>query len=428
MDNLPDNLVIYILSFLPVRDLTQCRAISNRFRVLADSFLDGRLRVNSRIIGEDPRVRRLFSNALDQLWTKLVQKKKMAIFHLLWDFSDLDLVYAEKNSIIRWVRTAVACNVRVMSIHLRSGSLPLPVCVYELESLEYLSLRKINLRNLHEIDARFSSLEVISLSWVTVSESPLLGQWITKNCPRLKELTVEYVDGVQILNLSSTSLEKLRIANWREDGLLQVTVSAERLKTMIFWFVNSANGRSTSLRIAAQNLESLSLGGEILDQYQLGNLNNLQEAYLYYTGYDPFQNTTARTVDQNLIEIVRGVSWTRRIISHEFFIKPLIERRLQQFLAIFVRAESLSVGIYSQNFPFRIITSLVEALFRNLRIINLTCSKIRMGQLGEINISPLMNPIDKKELSRMISVMMGNVRYITIDDNSDWHLTIRIYN
>ncbi|XP_015581873.1 F-box/FBD/LRR-repeat protein At1g78750 [Ricinus communis] len=427
MDNLPDDLVSRILSFLPIRDVTRCRTISSRFGELGNRILAQSITIDSRTVGADLRKRRKYCFNLNRQWTELLRERNMGTLNLFWEFSAAALV--ERRNAIRWINYAAALKAKVMIIHLQE-TLYLPPSVYKLESLEYLSLSKITMMRLYDNEVRFGSLEVLSLCHVRVTKSPLLGEWISANCPRLRELNVQFVEGVEVLNVSSTSLEKFCIANSIKDDLHRVDVSTERLRMMTVWLVTSPDTRqSTSLRIAAQNLESLTLYGDILDEYRLGNLNNLQEAYLYYNGCNSLINRIGRTVDQNLMEIVRGVSQARRIFSHESFIEPLIERGLLQQLATFGRAESFFLWIQSPNLPFRIIASFVEALLRpNLRMISITYTKFivispegsffrsQVTQMG----TDLMQKIIRDELEIETDIE------IDIDDDSDFISTVQI--
>ncbi|EEF33308.1 conserved hypothetical protein [Ricinus communis] len=198
----------------------------------------------------------------------------------------------------------------------------------------------------------------------------MLGEWIRRNCHRLRELTVRFIYGVQIINVSSTSLETLYVRNEPGDNLLRVNViSAERLRTLNVWFENSySEYETTSIRIiSAPNLESLTLSGDIIDEYRLANLVNLQEAHLYRTGYDPFCSTRYSRLNPNLVDIIHGVRNARRIVSHRVFFESVMARELQH-LATFERAESLTVEVSPPNsLPEGGISAFHCGLFPNLR-------------------------------------------------------------
>ncbi|XP_048230689.1 F-box/LRR-repeat protein At4g14103-like [Ricinus communis] len=425
MDNLPDDLVSHILSFLPIRDVTRCTTISSRFGELGNRILAQSLKIDSRTVGADPRTRRKYSFSFDRQWRELLRERSMATFILFWEFSVAPL--AERRNAIRWINYAAARNAKVMIIHLQN-TLYLPPSVYKLKSLEYLSLSNIKMMRLYDNEVRFGSLEVLSLCHVRVTKSPLLGEWITANFPRLKELNFISVEGVRLLNVSSTSLEKFCLSKSIKDDLHSVDVSAERLRVMIVWYVTSPDTRqSTSLRITAQNLESLTLDGDILDEYRLTNLNNLQEAYLYYNGRDSLEE--GRMVGQR-VEIVRGVSQARRVFSHEFFVKPLIERGLLRRLATFGRAESFFLYVESLDFPFRLIASFVKALLRpNLRMISITYIKHSVtspeGTFFQSQITQMGTDLMQKTVRDELETVTDIE--IDIDDDSDCISRVQIF-
>ncbi|EEF48156.1 uncharacterized protein LOC8265131 [Ricinus communis] len=345
---LGDDLVLRIFNFLTFQELSEIRNLSKHWRKLYNSV--PKIRIDSRDIGEDRRG--WLANLMHMHWESRPDTKRVEDFDVYWLFSaDNDIYERERYHLRSWIREAARCNVRVINLdlHYRDDAFQTIFAfqiddAYPCRKLENLSLSWVQLLL---PTTGFYSLQVLQLIGVIVSVDNI-GEWISDNCKRLKELKLVCVTGarLRLLNLTSSSLEKLQIYNFEEDHLCHISISCGKLHFLFLEF--SSNSNDTSLQICAPNLYTLILGGDIFRNYTLEEFSNLQIASIY-EGTNPFHRAERGAImDRNLTEILRSVRQTRGLISDEKFLRPILEDNLT--LPTFCNALVLCLR-YAQNFP-----------------------------------------------------------------------------
>ncbi|XP_024011690.1 F-box/FBD/LRR-repeat protein At5g56420 [Eutrema salsugineum] len=210
VSQLPDDLLIKILSLVPTKNVIAMSILSKRWRSLWT--LLPRL-----IFGEDDEDEEEHAeyNWADQInlsqvvYTTLLLHKAQVLecFHLnittICSASEIEL----------WVRVAVDRFVRDLKIRFCNGYglITLPISLYRSETLETLELRSVKFL---EVPSQFSfpSLKRLRLLFVKYADEESFVRLIS-NCPVLEDLVVEtcHNDNVATFTVNVPSLESLSI-------------------------------------------------------------------------------------------------------------------------------------------------------------------------------------------------------------------------
>ncbi|EEF48157.1 conserved hypothetical protein [Ricinus communis] len=342
---LGDDLVFRIFSFLTFEELSEIRNLSKHWKRLYNSV--PKIRIDSRDLSEDRRG--WLANLMRMHWENRPDTKRVENLDVYWLFSaDDDIYEIERYHLRSWIQEAARCNVRAINLDLHYHDEIQTMFAFQIDDayscrqLENLTLSWVQLPL---PTTGFYSLQVLELISVTVSVDNF-GEWISDNCRRLKELKLECAAGTQLLNLTSSSLEKLEISNSEEDHLCHISISCRKLDDLFLDFYS--NSDDTSLKICAPNLYTLILGGDIFHRYTLGEFSNLHIANIY-VGRNPFRRAERGAImDRNLTKILQSIRQTRCLTSDEKFIRPILENNLT--LPTFSNALFLSLCDV-QNFP-----------------------------------------------------------------------------
>ncbi|KAK9151847.1 hypothetical protein Syun_010156 [Stephania yunnanensis] len=198
INDLPDNLIHHILSFLPIKDVIRTSYISKRWRYLWTSVpsldFDG--------LVFDPQMK--FVKFVDSI---LSHRSNSAIEKFCLRFgSD----YCRLPHVHAWVLTAVRNNVRELSIAFHTEqSFQLPSCMFTCRTLQVLSLNLYNsvLKLVPPIN--LPVLKTLRLSSVRFRDDNLTQ--LLSNCPLLENLHLEACVISAHINVFSHSLQRLTI-------------------------------------------------------------------------------------------------------------------------------------------------------------------------------------------------------------------------
>ncbi|XP_059623362.1 putative F-box/FBD/LRR-repeat protein At4g03220 isoform X2 [Cornus florida] len=218
--NIPDYILLEILTLLPTKDIARMSLVSKRFRELClyvpDLFLD------------------FASHSLENLgnWTErfltLRDGAKLRRFALTTSNS---LGPTQIDRVCKWIHNAtVICNAEELDLSLEMSeeeSIYLPLSIF---------LRTVNFRLGRGIlklpssisTSSFSSLQVLEIRSFFAPQN-LEEDWVSSLFPVIKKLNLEVISDLNNLNIISSSLECLTLMVC---GLLSVIVSADRLQTL----------------------------------------------------------------------------------------------------------------------------------------------------------------------------------------------------
>ncbi|XP_077243387.1 putative F-box/LRR-repeat protein At3g58880 isoform X2 [Tasmannia lanceolata] len=266
--NLPDNLLIQILSFLPILDAINTSFLSRRWRYLWT--LTPNLDFDQRLIVSETEdkseSRRIFAGFVDRA---LLLHEGSEINRLrIWFYFDHKLYESHLSS---WIRFAILRNVKDLDLELERGdwkdngfpqySMPYLFndYVFNRGSVRVL---KLCLPGLDPTpDLRFGSITTLYLERIGLNYSTIPN--LITFCPNLENLVLDHVCLMTDLIISSVKLKTLSIMNTLQmDGCVEID---------------------------APNLLSLTLNNYVADDYILKDVSSLVEAVIIFLLGNNFQ-------------------------------------------------------------------------------------------------------------------------------------------
>ncbi|KAF9594458.1 hypothetical protein IFM89_031060 [Coptis chinensis] len=264
ISNLPENILHYILSFLPTKYAVGTSVLSSRWKYLWTGIhnLDfcEQLSYSSSFARKNILRRKLiFIDFVDRV-LPLLDVSNILKFRL--SCMEFDISYVNK-----WISTAIRCNVNelILSINLDRPYV-FPFCRFNFESLKVLKLGtdwasqtkmyvSVNIPD----STCFPNLRVLHLIFIPVS-SEQSTQDVYLTFPILEECLLEGCTwlGIKNVHISAPKLQKLKIKDWWNVGL-----------------------RDCKVKIYAESLVSLELESCLSYEYFLCNLSSLANAFLH---------------------------------------------------------------------------------------------------------------------------------------------------
>ncbi|XP_077243301.1 F-box/LRR-repeat protein At3g26922-like [Tasmannia lanceolata] len=259
ISGLPDSVLLYIMSFLPMEDVINTSFLSKRWRYLWRS-------IPIMDFG-DPRLRRLrniedIARFVDQS-IALHDDSKIREFRISFYYK-----YQYSSRVDSWIDFAIRHNVEELCLDCWKGKFgfsnfldydlyKLPSSLFGCESLTSLTLKHCNLNLPSSIS--FSSLKTLNLAQLELTGTMVKD--LTFNCPLLENLTIVDCNRKSSLNIFASN-QKLR-----------------NLKIIDYYYKGRAG---TQIEIYAPNLLSLELRGATLRiNYLVQNLSSLVEATIH---------------------------------------------------------------------------------------------------------------------------------------------------
>jgi hypothetical protein len=275
ISNLPTHIAHHILSFLMMEDIARLSIVSKWWQALCISILS--LTVDDmRYRGKDYKLIH-FKNFLDRL---MLQRNgmKMVQFCVRWTFLDW---HFDEYRFLTWLHNAVRCNVEVLYLDLcifLPGALKMPLFVLNCESLRFLAM------SLHggvlqlPSSIGFTKLQSLSLTHVQVLDE-LFVERVLSSCNSLDKLCLDGINGINNINIWSSSLKYLEIRSYEHDDLFHLNLSGELLEELIIhWKFTPSGGRS--LKMVTPHLKCFIWGGFAPDNCFFGNFNCLRSCAL----------------------------------------------------------------------------------------------------------------------------------------------------
>jgi hypothetical protein len=150
----------------------------------------------------------------------------------------------------------------------------MPLFVLNCESLRFLAM------SLHggvlqlPSSIGFTKLQSLSLTHVQVLDE-LFVERVLSSCNSLDKLCLDAVNGINNINIRSSSLKYLEIRSYEHDDLFHLNVSGELLEELIIHWKFTPSG-VRSLEMATPLLKYFTWGGFAPDNCLFGNLNYLR--------------------------------------------------------------------------------------------------------------------------------------------------------
>lgn len=284
-NDLSDEVVHHILSFLSIRDLACFGSASKRCKELClstpslnfDELCHRDLSTSSK--------RLMLLSSLDRF---LVRRgdEKLQQFRLVWDieyFLVKEFSYEEeKFRVITWIHNAVKCNVEVLDLEcgsFRMALTPFPSCVFLCRSLRSLMVDMKLMVFKEPSSASFSNLECLKLRNVKIADEGFF-KWFSCYCNCIKELCLEQVSGVQNITIVSSSLLSFSFVNHSLTEQCQLSIAAEKLVDLVIDIKSIPHRKS--INILAPNLTSMKWIGRLLIHQNLGEFIRLEKADLFF--------------------------------------------------------------------------------------------------------------------------------------------------
>ncbi|XP_059427982.1 F-box/FBD/LRR-repeat protein At5g56420-like [Corylus avellana] len=275
ISNLPTHIAHHILSFLMMEDIARLSMVSKWWQELCRSIssltVDG-----MRYRGKDYKLIR-FKNFLERLMFRR-NGMKMVQFCVRWTFLKWHL---DEYRFLTWLHDAVRCNVEVLYLDLcifLPGALKIPLCVLHCESLRFLTVSLYGGVLQLPSSSGFTKLQSLSLTRVRVLDDLFVEQ-VLSSCNSLDKLCLDGVNGINNINIRSSSLKYLEIRSYEHDGLFHLNVFGEWLEELIIHWKFTPSG-GTSLKMATPHLKCFTWGGFPPDNYFFGNLKCLRSCAL----------------------------------------------------------------------------------------------------------------------------------------------------
>ncbi|KAL8532177.1 hypothetical protein ACS0TY_008687 [Phlomoides rotata] len=266
LSELPESLILHILSFLPMRDVVSTTLLSKRWENLWTSvpclnFSD----IVSKYDESDTHCVRNFVNRALICW----KKNKLLKFTIDIDYPFDKSLATDMNL---WVRFAVENKMQELNIRLEYPTLIssrdvfwAPQCLTSCSSMRKLSIVGCNLRI--RGSPVWNQLMSLKLDGTICFDEGLINQ-ILLGSPQLEVLELGIIETNNNLNIWSTSLKKLKIDKY-------------------IYFVYDELSLDTMLRICCPNLETLEFLGESYGKCLFTNVSSLTDATLGFraSGY-----------------------------------------------------------------------------------------------------------------------------------------------
>jgi hypothetical protein len=327
ISNLPIHIVHHILSFLMMEDIARLSMVSKWWQELCISIpsltLDG-----MRYRGKDYKLIH-FKNFLDRLMLRR-NGMKMTQFCVRWTFLSW---HSEEYRFLTWLQDAVRCNVEVLYLDLYiflPGAFQMPLCVLNCESLRFLTVSLYGGVLQLPSSSVFTKLQSLSLTRVRVLDE-LFVERILSSCNSLDKLCLDDVNGINNINIRSSSLKYLEIRSYEHNDLFHLNVSGELLEELIVrWKFTPSGGRS--LKMTTPHLKCFTWGGFASDNCFLGNLKCLRSCALSL-------EQLSSSWRPPYLEFFHILEWIEELVLHVQCLKvnnPIIsERSLSLFWSYF---------------------------------------------------------------------------------------------
>ncbi|XP_021740206.1 F-box/FBD/LRR-repeat protein At5g56420-like [Chenopodium quinoa] len=214
LSELPDDILVHILSFLPILDAVRTvliRRFGNLWTLVSSlnfrdsEFLKPENWPNGAIESDEQGLRfgRFVRNVL-----KL--HKRFPVNKFLLHFYDIDVGDDDKE-IKSWVSFAIKRQVKELNIQFDydSNDYILPRCVFKSPFLVKLKLVRCDIEGLSRV--QMGSLRKLSLNYVKVSNE--MFKKVIFGCPCLQELVLMYVDELEELQFTAPNIKKLDLGS-----------------------------------------------------------------------------------------------------------------------------------------------------------------------------------------------------------------------
>ncbi|XP_077243391.1 F-box/FBD/LRR-repeat protein At5g56420-like [Tasmannia lanceolata] len=267
ISDLPEHLLLLILSFLPIKDAVSTSFLSRRWRGLWTFIqsldFDHTLILPQTSYSSSSENLRLFSEFVDRTLI-LHEASKIEKFRLSFDY-DENRYASHADS---WIRFAIRNNVQELDLDFRgdrrSGKSPNEV-FYDF-SLSALSRGQVRVLRLCEIDLYlptefcFRSLTDLSLIEIELTDEIVSG--LVNGCPQLESLVLDYCYGMQHLKICSPSLKRLSLLHYIDEN--------------------------SSVEICAPKLVSFNCIHYSADDYILKDVSSLVDADILFIHFDEY--------------------------------------------------------------------------------------------------------------------------------------------
>ncbi|XP_048328830.2 putative F-box/FBD/LRR-repeat protein At4g03220 [Ziziphus jujuba] len=303
LSNLPDSIFQQIISRLDISDISRLSTLSKRCRKLCLSLPSLTISFNNSDYDFYP-FSQFFYRFLSMHNGVSLQRLELNISCDNLSISSDEIAFC----IGTWILQATKCNV--VKIHLEIDtieSFTLPSCFVNCASLRNLVLILDN-ATLKLPTTSYWPLETLILSQLKISNK-LLGEWILR-CESLKKLVLFAVSGIVRINISSSSLEYLRIEDITATKYLDIKISTERLECLyILWQVGKS--AKHSLRLNAPKLQKFTWKGCVSYYSYEGDFESLRYADIVIIPTPSQNKAVANVTMAKVLETVHRVSWLR---------------------------------------------------------------------------------------------------------------------
>ncbi|XP_057772039.1 putative F-box protein At1g49610 [Salvia miltiorrhiza] len=333
LSELPDSLILHILSFLPMRHVVQTTLLSKRWAdlwrtVSSLTFDDG---TNDAAEQEQFLEFPLFVNRAMSLWKGTEILKFHAAFdYTCWDYasSDLDV----------WLRVAMDKQVQVLSLNLTKSEeninryhrdddsdiddgdfggddlYTVPPRLFSCSSIRELSLAACNVR--FGGNVRWDKLEFLKIEGVRLSDG-LVGR-VVSGSPRLEVLILRVVESHDDLNIQSESLRRLTVEK----------------------YYRGDPAKHTMLTIWAPNLESLEILGVVYRMVVLVNVASLIDVDLGFCGWDECHGL----LGEMMVYVFECICRARNVTLSKWCVKMLVMMKKRGSLSVSSDAKYLKLS------------------------------------------------------------------------------------
>ncbi|XP_068636157.1 putative F-box protein At1g49610 [Aristolochia californica] len=251
--DLPDHLILHVLSFLSITDAIKLSAVSRKFR-FSWNFLSN-LDFDQRAF-PGPNNPRLYADFVDGSLI-LFAAATLNSFHLWFDYEHLYSSHVDS-----WVLFAVRKNVETLQLRLsgyrrsygihEGNPYHFPLALVSHGRLGVLNLCYCSLDSTPQLS--FPHLKSIFLNDVKMSDEAIPD--LVSGCPLLEELSVDYCYTVQHLKIVSPRLKKLELMHYQRSN--------------------------SSVEISAPNLVTFSCLHYVAEKYEFRDLGSLLHAIVYF--------------------------------------------------------------------------------------------------------------------------------------------------
>ncbi|CAL5394251.1 unnamed protein product [Camellia sinensis] len=257
-----------------------------------------------------------------------------------------NLNYDMDYRIVTWMYNATMCRVQELDLDIAlKNTFCLPLCALNCSSLRVLKLN-LNWGNLKLPNVEFNSLQELSLIKFRVV-NPLLGEWISLYCKALTNLSLRVFYGMSNLNITSSSLQDMKITI--HDEVCDVKISAAKLRTL---FVGGRMGYGGGFRT-----------GDLVYISCKGEFKSLEIAIVIVSDYP-----LVKAVIDSFIKFFCCLSKARKMELSDRFIKVSTEEIMlcNQDCAPAMSLESLRHltihdGPYKDNFRVPLLASFLKS-------------------------------------------------------------------